>query len=176
MKISHRFIRLVSAVLVSSVVAACKPRAELTSSRQDAPAVLGRAPAWKLPNLAGQEVSSDEFKGKVVVVDFWATWCPPCRAEIPGYIELQQKYSKDGLVIVGISLDEGGRDVVRKFAEKNKMNYTIVLGNDEVVQAFGGFQAIPTTFLIDRAGNIVHRKTGAMERAEYEKVLQPFLK
>ena len=134
------------------------------------------APAWKLTDLAGHAVSSDQFKGKVLVVDFWATWCGPCVSEIPGYIELQKKYGADGLVIVGVSLDQNGPDHVKKFAGAKGMNYTIVMGDDAVQEAFGGIEAIPTTFLIGRDGRIVHQKTGAMAHEEYEKLVLQALK
>jgi thiol-disulfide isomerase/thioredoxin len=132
---------------------------------------IGPAPAWQLKDLNGAVVSSDRFKGKVVVVDFWATWCPPCRAEIPGYIELARKHGKDGLVIVGISLDQAGPEVVKAFATKMGINYEMVMGDDAVVAAFGGVEGIPTTFLIDRTGQIRDRKVGAEETSVYEKKL-----
>jgi thiol-disulfide isomerase/thioredoxin len=135
---------------------------------------LGAAPAWKLKDLNGAIVSSDQFKGKIVVVDFWATWCPPCRAEIPGYTELTKKYGKD-VAIIGVSLDEGGPGVVKSFAEKQGINYQLVMGDEAVVAAFGGFQGIPTTFLIDRTGQIRDRKEGAEPTAVYEKKIQALL-
>src|SRR5690606_21316725 len=96
----------------STLPVAMKTGADLTLPK------LGPAPSWRLEDLAGRSVTSEQFKGKVVVVDFWATWCPPCRAEIPGYTQLQEKYGKDGFMIVGISLDQAGPDVVKRFAEQ----------------------------------------------------------
>jgi peroxiredoxin len=140
------------------------------------PAPAGEAaPAWKLKDLDGHEVSSEQFKGKVVVVDFWATWCGPCVSEIPGYVALQKKYGAAGLVIVGVSLDRKGPAQVKKFVQENGMNYTIVMGDDNAVEAFGGFDAIPTTFLINRSGRIVNKKTGAMPHEEYEKLVKQAL-
>jgi len=134
------------------------------------------APVWKLKDVEGKVISSETFKGKVVVVDFWATWCPPCRAEIPGYIELQKKYGKDGLVIIGVSLDQKGPAVVKPFIEKFGINYQIVMGDDDITAAFGGMDAIPTTFIIDRAGIIRDRKVGAEPTEDYEKRIVAVLK
>jgi thiol-disulfide isomerase/thioredoxin len=137
--------------------------------------VLGPAPAWRLKDVNGAEVSSEQFKGKVVVVDFWATWCPPCREEIPGYIELAKKYGGQGVVIVGVSLDQAGPEVVKAFAGKAGINYPLVMGDDAVVAAFGGVEGIPTTFLIDRAGQIRDRKVGLVPTAEYEQRIRAVL-
>src|SRR5690606_9944965 len=129
------------------------------------------APAWKLRDLDGREVDSAQFKGKVVVVDFWATWCGPCIAEIPGYIDMQKKYGDQGLVIVGISVDQKSATEVKEFAASKGINYTIVMSDDRVTDDFGGVQVIPTTFLINREGRIVHAKKGAMDHADYEKLV-----
>jgi thiol-disulfide isomerase/thioredoxin len=136
------------------------------------------APAWKLKDVNGRTVSSSDFKGKVVVVDFWATWCGPCRVEIPGYIELQKKYRKAGLVIIGISCDQGknAAGTVKTFVKKNGVNYRIVMADDDIQAAFGGMEYIPTTFIIDRAGNIRDRKVGVESTADYEARLLKFLK
>jgi thiol-disulfide isomerase/thioredoxin len=134
------------------------------------------APAWQLKDVNGQDVSFDQFKGKVVVLDFWATWCAPCRSEIPGYIALQEKYAGAGLVMVGVSLDREGPGVVKKFVIDQKINYPIVLGDEQIAGAFGGVEAIPTTFIIDRQGIVRYRKVGAMPAGEFEAVVASFLK
>ena len=133
------------------------------------------APAWQLKDVNGTVVSFDQFKGKVVVLDFWATWCAPCRSEIPGYVALQEKYARAGLVMVGVSLDREGPEVVKKFMTEQKINYQIVLGDEKIAEAFGGVEAIPTTFIIDRQGTIRYRKVGAMPADEFESVVTPVL-
>jgi len=143
------------------------------------PARAAQAPAWKLVDVDGKEVSSAQFKGKVLVLDFWATWCGPCRSEIPGYVGLQKKYGPEGLAIVGVSLDEEGpgrAELVRKFMHKLEMNYTVVFASDDTVGAFGGIDAIPTTFLIDRDGNIRDKKVGAEPSGEYERKILAVLR
>lgn len=133
------------------------------------------APDWTLKDLDGKKVSFSQFKGKVVVIDFWATWCGPCLTEIPGYIELQNKYGKDGLVIVGISLDSIKAKEVAKFAKKKGMNYTVVMADDAIMGTFGNFTMIPTTFLINREGRIIHQKSGQWKHDEYEALVKKAL-
>ena len=134
------------------------------------------APPWKLKDVDGKVVTSDQFKGKVVVLDFWATWCPPCKGEIPGYVELQKKYAADGLVFVGVSVDEDGPEVVKKFMKDHSVNYPIVMFNEDILNAYGPIEAYPTTFIIDREGVIRDKKLVARPVAEYEKEILAVLK
>lgn len=168
----HNFFRLplltVFAVLTTLLAV---PRAAA-----DADALLNQpAPAWTLKDLEGKAVSLADYKGKLVVIDFWATWCGPCRMEIPGYIELQKKYGKDGLVIIGVSLDQKGPAHVKKFVEKNGINYPVVMSTDALITTYGDFTSIPTTFLVDRSGKVIHTKSGAMDHAEYEVLVKKAL-
>lgn len=172
---ASRLLSLAAAGLSLLIAAGCSKPATGSAAAPAAAAKVagslpkvGPAPSWRLQDLAGKTVSSEDLKGKVVVVDFWATWCPPCREEIPGYIELQKQYGPEGLVIVGISLDQQGPDVVKPFAARYGINYPLVMGDEKVVADFGGVEGIPTTFLIDRNGVIRDRKVGMEPKAEYE--------
>jgi thiol-disulfide isomerase/thioredoxin len=137
--------------------------------------VLSVAPTWQLTTLDGKPIGSEQLKGKVVVVDFWATWCGPCVHEIPGYIALQKKYAERGLVVVGVSVDQQGAGIVTKFVSSKGVNYPVALATPEIIAAFGGIEGIPTTFLIDREGRLRHRKVGAMETADYEALITSVL-
>lgn len=184
MKLNSSFRIFAAVVFVLLAFAACSKQAEApkttasaakTAIAPGALPVLGPAPSWKLKDVHGQLVSSEQFKGKVVVIDFWATWCGPCRVEIPGYIELQRKYGKDGLVVIGVSMDEAGPKVVEDFSKKMAVNYQMVMSDDSMQAAFGPIDAIPTTFLIDRAGQVRDRKVGVEEAADYEKKITALL-
>ena len=131
-----------------------------------------KAPVWELKDLDGKLVKSSDFDGKVVILDFWATWCPPCKAEIPGFIELQKKYGEKGLVVVGVSLDERGPSVVKQFMSQFGMNYPVVMGNIQTMEDFGG-KAIPTTFVIDRSGKIVAKHVGFASKETFENEIAP---
>ncbi len=132
------------------------------------------APEWALRDLEGETVRSADFAGKVVVLNFWATWCPPCRMEIPGFVKFQEEFGED-VTIVGVSLDQTGVADVKAFSEGMKINYPVVMGDAEIVADYGGVQAIPTTFIIDREGQIRNVHQGYLSRRELEKVVVPLL-
>ena len=142
---------------------------------QEAPAARPRAPDWELTDLNGRTTKSSDFHGKVLILDFWATWCAPCRVEIPHFVELQKQYGDKGLTVIGVSLDEQGQEVVKKFVKRLGVNYAIVMGNEKVVEAYGGIDAIPTTFVIDRQGCVVSRHMGYDDKTVFEKEIQSLL-
>jgi peroxiredoxin len=133
------------------------------------------APNWELKDVNDKTIHSSDFKGKVVILDFWATWCAPCRMEIPGFIALQKKYAQQGLVVVGASVDEGGASTVKQFMEKLGMNYPVVLADEKMQDQFGGIEVVPTTFVIDREGHIVKKYFGLTDESEFEQEIKPLL-
>jgi len=133
------------------------------------------APSFTLQDLNGKQVSLSDFKGKVVILDFWATWCPPCVKEIPHFIALYEQYKDQGFAIVGISLDHQGISVVKSFARKYRVNYPILMTDGQVDKAYGGIPSIPTTFVIDSAGNIRQKYVGYRDKAVFEADIKALL-
>ena len=133
------------------------------------------APAWELNDVDGNRVKSSDFAGKVVILDFWATWCVTCRKEVPGFIELQRQYADRGLVIIGVSLDEEGATVVKPYMRATGINYPVVMGNEAVAADFGCVEVLPAVFIIDRAGQIVRKHLEYTEKEELEAEIKPLL-
>ena len=150
----------------------------MTSSVQTVANNTGKgqaAPAWELKDLDGKAVKLSDFKGKVVLLNFWATWCPPCRDEIPALVALQNQYKDKGLVVIGVSLDQKGPAPVQAFVKRMKINYPVVMGDEKTVMEYGGVQAIPTTFYIDREGNVASVHQGGADGAMFEAAIKPLL-
>ena len=134
-----------------------------------------KAPDFKLLTLNGEEINLTEYSGKIVILDFWATWCGPCRIGIPDLVSIQKEY-KDEVVIIGISLDQPStQDNIQPFIDYFGINYPIVLGTIDVVVAYGNIQAIPTSFIIDRERNIVNKYVGLVPKATIVKEIKTLL-
>lgn len=126
------------------------------------------APDFTLESIDGKTVSLSEFKGKAVLVNFWATWCGPCKIETPWLVELQKEYGSQGLQIVGVAMDESGKDEIARFAKDMGMNYPVLLGKEAVGEAYGGVPALPQSFFVGRDGKIVDKILGIEGKAEIE--------
>ncbi len=155
--------------------APAKPAKTAKAATAPVPGSVGE-PAFdfELKDSSGKTVRLSDFKGKVVVLDFWATWCPPCRKEIPGFVNLHNNYQARGVEVVGVSLDRSWAPV-KPFMQEYRINYTIVLGDQKLTEMYGGFTGIPTTFVIDRNGVIRDRHTGYMPESTFEEAVKLLL-
>ncbi|MDP2921989.1 MAG: TlpA disulfide reductase family protein [Candidatus Omnitrophota bacterium] len=138
------------------------------------PAVMP-APEFLLKDLGGAETKLSDLKGKVIILDFWATWCPPCRAEIPHFISLYDQYRNKGLEIIGIAMDNNPKRVLPDFIKDNGISYPILLGHQDVYDLYGGIPVLPTTFIIDKEGNVRKKYIGYNEKEAFEKAVKELL-
>ncbi|MGB8063878.1 MAG: TlpA disulfide reductase family protein [Candidatus Sulfotelmatobacter sp.] len=132
------------------------------------------APDFVLPQLNGTPLRLSAYRGKVVLLDFWATWCDPCREETPHFVELQQKYADRGLQIIGVSMDDTS-EPVRDFYRQFHMNYPVVMGDAKTGEAYGGVLGLPIAFLVDREGRIVAKHMGSTKAETFDQEIAALL-
>jgi thiol-disulfide isomerase/thioredoxin len=133
-------------------------------------------PNIALKDLHGRTVRLNAYRGRVLLVNFWATWCPPCRAEMPDLVRLQKEYARRGLQIVGIAQPPLKRSEVRRFTRRIKVNYPIMLGTKEISTLFEAGETLPVTFIVDRAGRVRDRIVGILEPEEFDEKVKPLLR
>lgn len=128
-----------------------------------------KAPQFTLRNMEGRKVSLEDYKGKAVLINFWATWCAPCKLEMPWFVELHKQYAPEGFEILGVSEDEPrDRPEIGKFAQKIGINYPILLGDDAASKAYGGVEFLPTSYYVGRNGKVIEETAGLVSRDEIE--------
>jgi len=137
-------------------------------------AVNSKAPEFSLQDLNGHPLDLASYNGRVVLLNFWATWCTPCRAEIPNFVEFQNSYGPQGLQVLGISMDDDTKPV-REFYQQFKMNYPVAVGNQELAESYGGVLGLPVTFLIGRDGKIAAKYVGAVQIPTVEQAIKSHL-
>jgi peroxiredoxin len=131
------------------------------------------APTWTAESLDGTKLESTRFKGQILIVNFWATFCPPCLREIPELTAFHNAHTNDAVSVVALSLDQTGTQHVRDFVERNRVPYPTAMANASIADAFGGVAQIPSTFIIGRDGKFVAHYLGALTRSELERVIAP---
>ena len=135
-----------------------------------------RAPPLKLRDLRGRSIRLSDYTGKVVLLNFWATWCPPCRAEMPDLVKMQREYKESGLQVIGVTYPPQTVGEVRRFTRKLKINYPVALGTKETKRLFDQSETLPLTIIIDRDGNVRDRVEGILLPEEFEQKIKPLLK
>lgn len=166
------------ALLTALFAASCQKQPSVKSSAAqstDEPEVGLRpearrkpAPHFALKDATGATVDISSYKGKVVVVNFWATWCGPCKVEIPWFIEFQQKYKDRDFAVLGISMDDDGWKSVRPYITDHKLNYQVMIGNQVLADQYGDIESLPTTFILDRQGRIAAMHVGLVDKSDYQ--------
>jgi peroxiredoxin len=133
------------------------------------------APDFSLASLDGKTVKLSDFRGKAVLLNFWATWCEPCKIEMPWFVDLQKKYGPQGLQVVGVAMDDASPKDIAEFAQKMSVNYPVLVGKEAVGDQYGGIPYLPSTFYIGRDGKVVDRVFGLVSRSEIEGNIQKAL-
>jgi peroxiredoxin len=160
---------VVSVMLIAGVYKSRRAGDQMTS----APSLKGQlAPDFTLQSLDGKTVRLSDFRGKAVLLNFWATWCQPCKIEMPWFAEMQRQYASEGLQIIGIAMDEATPQDIGKFARDLGVNYPILVGKEEVGDAYGGVQFLPATFYIGRDGKVLDKVFGLRGRGEIESAIK----
>jgi peroxiredoxin len=168
---------LFSALALGSFLAGCSSGARTVKAASIRPASERKpAPDFALKDADGRTVHLSDYKGKVVLLDFWATWCGPCRMEIPWFIEMQRQNRDRGFEVLGVSMDDNGWEDVKPFLAEMEVNYRIVIGNDATAEVYGGVESLPTTFLIDREGRIAVVHVGLTSRKDIQDGVEQLLR
>ena len=163
---------VVSMMLIAGVYKSRRSGDQITAG----PSLKGQlAPDFALQSLDGKTVHLSDFRGKAVLLNFWATWCQPCKIEMPWFADLQRQYAAEGLQVVGIAMDEASPEDIGKFAKDLGVNYPVLVGKEEVGNAYGGVQFLPATFYIGRDGKVVDKVFGLKGRGEIESAIKKAL-
>ena len=166
---------LATGFLLGCVIYGCSPARTAKAASLKPDKERHPAPDFELKDADGKVVRLSDYKGKVVLLDFWATYCGPCKIEIPWFMDFERKHKDQGFAVLGVDMDDEGWDAVKPFVNDVGVNYRIVVGNDSTADKFGGIEALPTTFLIDRDGKIAAVHVGLHSRSEFEDAIEQLL-
>lgn len=168
--------KLILAVCLAALTTGCNSSLERVKAASVKPVdKRNNAPDFTLKDSNGKTMKLSDYKGKVVLLNFWATWCGPCRIEIPWFMDFEQKFKDRGFAVIGVAMDDEGWEVVKPYIEKMKVNYRIVVGDEMTAARYGGIDAMPSTFIIDREGKIASVHLGLVSKSIYEHDIEQLL-
>ena len=159
---------VVAAVTLMLFAGVCMSRSRAVTKVKPVGKNGSAAPDFELKSLDGKQVRLSDYRGRAVLLNFWATWCAPCKIEMPWFVDLQKQYAAQGLQVIGVAMDDSGEETIAKFAQQMGVNYPVLIGKEAVGDAYGGVEFLPTTFIIDRQGKVVDRVFGLVGRSEFE--------
>ena len=161
---------------IAAVLSSCsRSQAPCVAKKVESQPNLKQAPDFSVKDENGATVKLADYRGKVLLLNFWATWCGPCKIEIPWFMQFEQQYKNKGFEVLGVAMDDDGWKAVKPYASDHKMNYRVVLGNDSMATAYGGVDALPTTFIINQDGKILTSHVGLVNRDDYVNEIQSLL-
>ena len=163
-----RLVVTLAALFAAIWMIGCAPAHDAARAAVKAETTRNPAPEFSLKDADGKVVKLSDYKGKVVLLNFWATWCGPCKIEIPWFMEFEQNYRDKGFAVLGVSMDEEGWSVVKPYVTQHKVNYRMVIGDDLTAQKYGGVESLPTSFLIDREGRTAAVHVGLVSKKVYQ--------
>ena len=173
----NRLQQLGAAVALSFLALAstgCEPQQSVKAAVKD-PKTRKPAPDFLLKDVNGKPVKLSDYKGKVVLLNFWATWCGPCKIEIPWFKEFETSFKNQGFAVVGVAMDDEGWEVVKPYLKDKEVNYRVVVGNEQVSTLYGDVESLPTTFVIDREGRIASLHIGLISKSDYANEIKQLL-
>ena len=163
-----RYYRAAAAAILALLLAACSKSTKEIEANIRPESNRKKAPNFSLKDASGDTVNLADYKGKVVLVNFWATWCGPCKVEIPWFVEFEKNYKDRDFAVLGISMDDDGWKSVRPYIASHKINYRMVIGSEVVSQQFGEIDSLPTSFILDREGRIAANHVGLVDKRDYQ--------